>query len=109
MMTGRYGQRYLPTAGGSAIGGVVIVGFGVVWTLIASVMAFGANRAFSGHETGPNVFSIIPCVFPLFGVLFVTVGIVMSVKSHQKAGEYQQAEQSYRQKRAEIHTRYGRG
>lgn len=109
MIVGRYGQRYLPTTGGSAIGGFVIVGFGVVWTLIASVMAFGANQAFSDHGEGLNPFSIIPCAFPVFGVLFITFGIVLSVNSHKKAGEYRQAERAYQRKREEIHARYGRG
>lgn len=108
MVVGKYGQRYMPTTGGSAIGGFVIVGFGVVWTLIASVMAFGANQAFSDHEGRLNAFSIIPCAFPVFGLLFITFGIVLSVQSHKKAGEYRQAEQVYRRKREEIHARFGR-
>lgn len=109
MVVGKYGQRYLPTTGTSAIGGVIMVGFGLVWTIGASVMAFGVNQVFSDHEMAPKAFSIIPCLFPVFGVLFICLGIVLSVHSHRKAREYQQAERAYRRRRADVHARYGRG
>jgi hypothetical protein len=83
MMTGRYGYRYLPTPGMSVLGGVVIVGFGIIWTAMAA--GIGA-----------------PIFFPLFGVLFILLGIGVSVISFMKATQYEQARQRYQRRRANL-------
>src|SRR5262245_35455106 len=72
MIAGRYGARYVPNRATSLIGGIVIAGFGTLWTVMA--MSMGA-----------------PGLFPLFGVIFVLAGIGMSVYSFIKAGEYEEA------------------
>src|SRR5262245_2883954 len=38
MVAGRYGNRYVPSQGMSVLGGVVVVGFGIVWTGMAASM-----------------------------------------------------------------------
>jgi hypothetical protein len=83
MVVGRYGTRSIPSRGTSLIGGVVIAGFGTLWTVMAASM--GA-----------------PGFFPLFGVLFVLAGVGMSAYSFIKAGEYEQAYQRYQQRRATL-------
>lgn len=60
----------------SAVGGVIFIGFGVLWTILAGSMALGAssvlNRGF-GEQIG--IFAWIPMIFPLFGVLAIVAGI----------------------------------
>jgi len=43
--------------------------------------------------------------FPLFGMIFVIGGIVSSISSYNKAGDYRRAQQRYRQRREEIRSR----
>jgi hypothetical protein len=81
MVYGRYGSRYIPNKTTSVIGGIVIAGFGTFWTIMAAGM--GA-----------------PFFFPLFGVLFVLVGIGMSVFSFVRAGQYADAYRRYQHRRA---------
>lgn len=57
-----------PSAMG-AVGGVIAIAFGVLWTIVAYNLT--QNSPFSG-------FSVI---FPLFGVLFIIVGIVNTIYS----------------------------
>jgi hypothetical protein len=83
MVAGRYGYRYLPTRGMSLLGGIVIVGFGICWTMFAAGM--GA-----------------PIFFPLFGVLFILMGIGVSVNAFIKATQYEQARQRYQARRARL-------
>jgi hypothetical protein len=83
MVVGRYGTRSIPNRATSLIGGVVIAGFGTLWTIMAASM--GA-----------------PGLFPLFGVLFVLAGVGMSVYSFIKAGEYEQAYRRYQERRAAL-------
>jgi Short C-terminal domain len=89
MVAGRYGYRYLPTKGMSLLGGIMIVGFGILWTAFAAGM--GA-----------------PVFFPLFGVLFILVGVGVSVNSFIKATQFEQARQRYQQRRSELLERQDR-
>jgi hypothetical protein len=52
---------------------------------------------------GPS--GIFESGFPLFGVIFVIVGIVSSVFSYNKASDYRRAQQRYRRRREEIQRR----
>src|SRR5437879_3229328 len=80
---GRYGQRSIPSQGMSVLGGVVVVGFGIFWTAMAASM--GA-----------------PGFFPLFGVLFILAGVGMSIYSYTKASAYEEAQQRYQHRRAQL-------
>ena len=93
MVTGRYGSRSLPSEGGSLLGGLIIGGFGVFWTIFAFSITSGASAA-----GAPGIAS----VFPFFGILFVVVGIGSSINSYSKAGQYREAEQRYQEKRAQM-------
>lgn len=89
MVEGKYGRRHIPSKASSAIGGLFIVGFGIFWTIMAaSITSIG----------GFGVFSF----FPLFGVLFVVFGAAMSIRAFTKAGEYEEAQQRYRQRRQAV-------
>jgi Short C-terminal domain len=83
MVAGKYGRRHLPTRASSVFGGVIIVAFGLFWTVTAGSIAGGG-------------------LFPLFGVVFIIAGIGMSVFSFKKAEEYEQGHDAYRRRRSRL-------
>lgn len=88
MVAGNYGVRQLPSKALSVLGGVVITGFGIVWTAMAANMGGGFEGA--------------PSFFPLFGVLFILAGIGFSIYSFSKASQYEEAHARYRRRRVEL-------
>lgn len=82
MVSGKHG-RHLPSTGGSIFGGVVGIGFGIFFT---------ANSANMGA----------PPIFPLFGLLFIGIGIYTMFNGTSKAGAYQAAEREFQQRRASL-------
>lgn len=89
MVQGRYGSRYLPSEGGSVFMGILIVCFGIFWTISAASM--GA-----------------PVFFPIFGVIFIIFGAVTSFTSFSKAGAYKEAERHYQERRQQLLARRNR-
>ena len=97
MVTTQHGGRHIPSEAGSIGGGVAIAVFGCFWTV-------GAFAISSGMPSfGPS--GIAQTGFPLFGVIFVIVGIVSSILSYNKASDYRSAHQRYRRRREEIRRR----
>jgi hypothetical protein len=93
LVAGKYGRRYLPTEGGSIATGIVVVVFGLFWTAMASgITGMGAGAGFGG------VFGL----FPLFGLLFIGVGVAASVGGYRKAQAYRAAEARYRERRERL-------
>ena len=88
-IAGRYGQRYTPGKISSVVGGVAIVAFGIFWTSMASGMSSGMPGGMGS-------------LFPLFGLVFVIAGAAMSIRAFVKAGQYEQAQTRYRQRREEL-------
>ena len=88
MVAGRYGGRHLPSKGMSLLGGVVIAVFGIFWMVMASNITGGMGGG--------------PSLFPLFGLLFIAVGVGMSIYSFTKASQYEEAHARYRRRRAEL-------
>jgi hypothetical protein len=97
MVTRRDGARHIPSEAGAIGGGIAITIFGCVWIGMASSM----NSM--GPSFGPSSFA--DNVFPLFGFVFIIVGIVASFISFNKAGDHRRAQQRYRRRRAEIQNR----
>ena len=89
MVAGRRGQRQIPGKISSIFGGIMIVGFGIFWTIMASTTSGPAGRGGSS-------------LFPLFGVLFIIFGIGMSIYSFVKADKYVEAQEQYRQRRSQL-------
>jgi hypothetical protein len=87
-MSGRYGGRYTPTKASGIIMAVVTAGFGVVWTVMAAGMGGGIG--------GPGA------IFPLFGVVFVLVGIGVGAFTFFRARQFEDAQQRYQRRRAMI-------
>jgi hypothetical protein len=107
MIADRYGRRHIPTAAGSAFGGFLVVGFGIVWTVVAFIMAVSGSQFLANHPMAGPAESMIPWVFPCFGVIFVIAGAVMSVNAHAKAQQYEQAHAAYQRRRRELLARRG--
>ena len=99
MVSGKYGRRYTPTAGGglalSAGGGA----FGVFWT----AMAFGITSG--APDEGP--FAIAKVFFPLFGVVFTVGAIAYGIHIIGKARQYEQAHEAHQRRRRELLARRG--
>jgi hypothetical protein len=109
MVIDRYGRRHIPTTGGSVIGGVIVVGFGVVWTIFAFLLAQNGSEFLANHPmAGPGEW-LFPWLFPCFGVVFIIAGIAMSVSAHAKAQRYEQASQAYQRRRSELLAGRGEG
>src|SRR5262245_164413 len=88
MITGRYGYRHAPTPGLSIVPGVLVAGFGIILTVMASAMLGWVGR-----------FSLL---VPAFGMLFFLSGIGVSIFSFFKAVRYQQAHEDYQRRRASL-------
>ena len=83
MVTGKHGHRSLPSTAGSAIGGVIVAVFGVIW--IGAAASMGA-----------------PAPFVLFGLVFVGFAIFNAVNGASKANAHQSAEADHDSQRAEL-------
>jgi hypothetical protein len=92
MMYGRYGYRYLPNKAMSVLGGVVIVVFGLFWTIMAGAITVGVGGG------PPFPFNL----FPLFGMLFIAFGVGVSIYSFVKASKYEEAQRRYQNRRARL-------
>jgi hypothetical protein len=88
------GNTTYPSTTGSIIGGVIGVGIGILWTIMAIAITSGAP------DFGP--FAIARIVFPLFGLLFVAAGIASLIKGGSSARRYADAESQYRAQRADL-------
>ena len=97
MVTRQDGARHIPSEAGAIGGGIAITIFGCVWIGMASSMN-SMDPSF-----GPS--SIADNAFPLFGLVFIIVGIVASVIAYNKAGDHRRAQQRYRRRRTEIQNR----
>jgi hypothetical protein len=103
---GEHGSS-LPTGPGMVVAvvvGVVIILFGIFWTIIAGALApsvpTGAGGSFPG--SGPAPANSIGSWFPLFGVLFVIVAIIAVISYVVKAGGYSNAEAQYKERRKNV-------
>ncbi len=99
MVQGRYGRRSLPNSGGGVVGavivGLLVVGFGVFWTIIATFMT-------SGFLFSEFPFSLVGIVFPLCGVVFIVVALAGIIMSVSKVSQYGKAEQVYLKRREAL-------
>ncbi|EMI15535.1 putative membrane protein [Rhodopirellula maiorica SM1] len=89
MITGKNGRTHLPTEGTAMVGGIVAVVFGGFWT----VMAFAI--------TSRSPFGMAK-IFPLFGLVFIAVGIFSAIHASSKASEYKQAKRRYEAERTRL-------
>lgn len=83
MVTGKNGQRSIPSAGGSMVGGGIAVVFGVIWMGFAGSM--GA-----------------PTPFVLFGLVFIGVALFGMISGSTKATNYQNARVRMEERRRKL-------
>ena len=102
MVRGKDGSLSVPSRGASAAGGIVIVGFGVVWTVMATGIAGVATAGFgrAGALAG---------IFPCFGLLFIGFGLFTCIHNYSKAGDFKLRQRQYHQRRQRIVDQLGRG
>jgi len=88
MVTGKYGNRYLPRKGIEILIGIFIVGGGtsLVWKAVLT----------------SNL------ILLLMGVFVILLGVKASMFRYGKAREYEQAYQAYLSRRARVYKRYNR-
>jgi hypothetical protein len=96
----RDGSSAAPAA---AVGYIMIFGgglFGLVWVIIASLIAGGIG--FALHSHGGSVVSFLPCIFPFLGLLIIGVNTAFGIFIIRAASKYKQEEQQYLRSRAQL-------
>jgi hypothetical protein len=97
----------------SAVGGMVAIfvmgGFGIFWTIMAFTMTrqasavgagFPGSPGMPGGSSGPT--SLLSCVFPAFGILFVIAAVVLGIKTLASSSTYQQELRTYQERRRQL-------
>lgn len=97
MVRGKNGQLNVPTRASAAVAGVIIVVFGVFWTMMATGIAGAVG--FSLHLVGGGAFGLIAGFVPCFGILFITLGIVTAVTGYREAGAFEHGQAEYQARR----------
>lgn len=83
LVTDKHGGTHEPSAVRGIIAGLIAAGFGGFFALTSS----------SGGA---------PAIFPIFGVLFIVIGLVVAATSVTGSAAYQAAYERYRQRRAQA-------
>lgn len=81
--TSKQGQKYMPSAGQMALGGVVAVGIGIVWTVMMAS-------------------SDAPIFVPLFGLAVIASGVINTFRAVQKTQAYKAAQRRYQVERSRL-------
>jgi len=100
MVRGKDGELNVPVKAGVLTGGVIVIVFGIFWTVMASGIAAAAGFGIGAAGGGP--LRLLPGFFPCFGVLFVIFGIVNVVTGYRKAVEFEQSQQQYHKERCRL-------
>lgn len=79
----RDGEYNVPSAGGSIVGGVIAIGFGIFW------MAGASNAG-------------APPLFVMFGLLFIGMAVYGMINGAAKASNYERDHAAYQTKRQEL-------
>lgn len=93
-VTGRHGQRSLPSAGAGIATAVIGGGFGAFWTFTAYSMSQAGPRLGNGVSPGD--------VMPLFGVMLTLAAVGYGIYLYSRAQAYEQALAAYHARRARI-------
>jgi transcription elongation factor Elf1 len=95
MVRGKDGQLSVPSKTASLIGGIMVVGFGIVWTLFATGIAGVAASGFGGAGA-------IAGIFPCFGLLFIGLGAFVAIHNYSKAGDFELRQRQHHQRRQKV-------
>lgn len=100
MVRGKDGQIRVPEKTPLLIGGGIAVVFGILWMLFA-----GGIAAFMGsgiHAVGGGPLSLLPGLFPCFGLLFIAVAIFGTMTAYRKADDFARHQQQYHAERSKL-------
>ncbi|WP_153556340.1 hypothetical protein [Roseimaritima sediminicola] len=87
---GKDGRVSVPSKGGAIFGTVIATVFGFVWMLFAgSIVARGMRMGLPSAAA----------LFPLFGLVFIVIGIAGGLLHYSKAQRYEQAKAQYQRRR----------
>lgn len=100
MVRSKNGQLDIPTRTSAAIAGLIVVVFGIIWTVMATGIAGAVG--FGINEVGGGPLSLLPGLFPCFGVLFIIGGIVMAVTAYGKAINFEEHQHAYHAERNRL-------
>jgi ribosomal protein L37AE/L43A len=92
MMTGRFGARYTPSIATAVLTGVIALVGGGLWTAFTFSIVSSNPLA----DRGPGR------IFPLFGILFMLVGVAIAIYQFSRASQYQQALERYQRRRHQM-------
>ena len=94
-VVGKYGRRYTPSKSGSFVGGIVVTGFGLFWTVMTFTITGSTRLGGFGLSR----------LFPLFGIVFIVLGVGSCIRGYGKAQQYEEAQERYRQRRRDLKNR----
>ena len=89
MIVGAYGGRVIPDSLSSGLASIGILVFGISWVVLAI--------SFSGF-VGQGWANILPPI----GLVFMVLGLFLSLRAFQKAGQDKAAYERYQRRREEI-------
>ena len=93
MVSDKEGRMSLPTKTGAVVGGGAVAVFGVIWMIFAGTITGGAVSMGAP-------FPIM--VFPLFGIVFIFIGLANAAIAFNKADRYERDWNSYRRERSKL-------
>jgi hypothetical protein len=96
MVRGKDGELSVPSKTASVVGAVIVVGFGLFWTIVAA----GMTGAF--FRMGGGGFGAIGGIFPCFGLVFIGLGIATSIHHFSKASDFELRQRQYHHARQRL-------
>ena len=82
LIAGHNGVLHIPNKHENIVGSIVVVVFGGFWTIMAADVTAGSSDSFGR-------------LFPLFGILFMIVGIAGGLRSYKPPTRYEEALKRY--------------
>ena len=95
MVRSEEGVMVVPNQSNARLGKVILVVFGVIFTLVSSFMALSVTLV-------GGFFGLLFMIFPFFGVGFIVLGVVTSNRHSKKAVEFEEARRAYEDERREL-------
>lgn len=100
MVRGKDGQLSVPGKTGVMFGGAIAVVFGIFWMLFAGGIATLIGSGI--HAAGGGPLSLLPGLFPCFGLLFIGVAIFGTISAFRKADDFARHQQQYHAERSRL-------
>ena len=89
MIVGAYGGRVIPDKLSHGLASIGILVFGISWVVLAISFTGFVGQGWAN-------------ILPLIGLVFMVLGLFLSLRAFQKAGQYKAAYERYQRRREEI-------